>query len=100
MFKNQFHASYPIQNSSKSTWNFSLTKLNKTNSELITEITPNLIKYLISQTENKNFEIRETIFKSLDYIFQNSSSNYLENEEIIKKILKSLNNEVLRYFFL
>jgi predicted metal-binding transcription factor (methanogenesis marker protein 9) len=63
LYKNKFHASYPIRNSAQITWNQAIETMNISDQEFLTNLTPQLVSYLLSEAEIENYEVREIVFK-------------------------------------
>lgn len=82
LFKNRFHASGPIQISAKVVWQFG-----KTDENYLTNLTKPLMEYLIPESQNSNFEVKESIFKAMDEIFQQTKYDKIPLEETLKALV-------------
>eukprot|EP01080_Neovahlkampfia_damariscottae_P011371 gene11371-4539_t len=89
LYKNQFHASGPIQNNAKMIWKSGLKAENEV--EYLTKLTPTLISHLVERSKNQNFEIRECAFKALDQVLSTTKSQEFDEKEVYQTMKSAIN---------
>lgn len=99
VFKNRFHAAYPIRSSANITWNSSHAlafKQFKTEDELISYLTPHITEHLLNAANHNNYEVRETVFQALSRVLKVTSSNFPSKhlDKINSTILFGINDKI------
>ncbi|KAG2385584.1 hypothetical protein C9374_003399 [Naegleria lovaniensis] len=79
VYKNTFHASYPIKSGAMLSLNRAVQVFSSTSSEyslqdLITQLTVHVISVLIEESKSTNYEVRESVFKAFEDLFMKTKN--------------------------